>query len=240
MTISRICIHTLVAIKRPSFEVTLEAQQTDYFFDRHNRYSLFTLPGTSARFHQDDSGQWYLSFDFKLATTHDIARYRRIRLLPYSSTATTYPLIGFIQNHEIELDSEHFDKAYVHSSILVNNLSAFSVLNQSRCANADSEDDPQIASAIHFLENTHNGKHTRFISGWETRSFATVTENEYYFEQIHLPHAAEKYLLLFAYFHKHRLIPSSQMMPNLLGNLWASTQASNRNWNKELVRIEEI
>ncbi|WLR57252.1 hypothetical protein LC048_10535 [Mesobacillus subterraneus] len=135
---------------------------------------------------------------------------------------------------------EGYDKAYGHVLSLVPELDTVSAYNQSQLANYDGSDDPTIIKKIHFIENEYKGEKTRFISGFETRSFATVTENEFYAKEIHLPGNARNYLKLFVYFSRYSFLPSQQMMPRFLGNLWASTQSLNTTANPALFKDEGI
>lgn len=135
---------------------------------------------------------------------------------------------------------EGHDKAYGHALALSDNLSSVPAFQQARLANYDGSDDPTIIKRIHYIQNEYKGEFTRFITGFETRSFATYTENEYYAREIHLPNNARTYLKLFVYFSRYGTLPSQQMMPRFLANLWASAQSLNTAANPALYKQEAI
>ncbi|MBX9974763.1 hypothetical protein [Cytobacillus firmus] len=150
------------------------------------------------------------------------------------------PLVYLMEKVNIRPQYEGHDKAYGHAFALSENLSSVPAFLQARIANYDGSDDPTIIKKIHYIQNEYSGKSTRFISGFETRSFATITENEYYAREIHLPNNARTYLKLFVYFSRYGTLPSQQMMPRFLANLWASAQSLNTAANPALYKQQTI
>ncbi|MBU8769221.1 hypothetical protein [Cytobacillus oceanisediminis] len=148
--------------------------------------------------------------------------------------------MDIIENVNIKPLYEGHDKAYGHAFAISEILSSYPSFRQARLANYDGSDDPTIIKKIHYIQNEYNGKSTWFISDFETRSFATITENDYYAREIHLPHNARTYLKLFVYFSRYGTLPSQQMMPRFLANLWASAQSLNTAANPALYKEEYI
>lgn len=213
----------------------------DFTFDKENRFKDYLLEkdGQSYDISVDDNGQWYFFISLECNSLDELKLSRQIFRPPYLKDEKL-KLVDLMDKLEITPYYEGHDKAYGHVLSLVPRLDSVSAFNHARMANYDGSDDPTIIKKIHFIENEYKGEKTRFISGFETRSFATVTENEFYAKEIHLPGNARTYLKLFVYFSRYGVLPSQQMMPRFLGNLWASTQSLNTSANPALFKDEEI
>ncbi len=215
--------------------------ERDFTFDKEDRFTDYLLKkeGQSYDVCLDDQGQWYFFFSMECDTLDELKLSRQIFRPPYLKDKHL-ELVDIMKKLEIKPFYEGHDKAYGHVLSLVDNLDAVSAFNQARLANYDGTEDPTIIKKIHFIENEYKGERTRFISGFETRSFATVTENEFYAKEIHLQGNARTYLKLFIYFTRYGEMPSQQMMPRFLGNLWASTQSLNNSANPALFKDEGV
>jgi hypothetical protein len=213
----------------------------DFTFDKEDRFTDYQLKkdGKSYDVSLDDHGQWYFFASMECDSLDELKLSRQI-FRPAYLKGKNLRLIELMDKLEMKPFYEGHDKSYGHVLSLVKDLDAVTAFNQARLANFDGSDDPTIIKKIHFIENEYKGERTRFISGFETRSFATVTENEYYGKEIHLPGNARNYLKLFIYFTRYGVLPSQQMMPRFLGNLWASTQSLNTNANPALYKDEGI
>ncbi|WP_211340520.1 hypothetical protein [Mesobacillus subterraneus] len=213
----------------------------DFTFDKENRFKDYRLKKDEKTYDIsfDDYGQWYFFISFECGTLDELKLSRQIFRPPYLKE-DKLALVELLDKLEINPFYEGHDKAYGHVLSLVPALDSISAFDQARLANYDGNDDPTIIKKIHFIENEYKGERTRFISGFETRSFATVTENQYYAKEIHLPGNARTYLKLFIYFSRYGILPSQQMMPRFLGNLWASTQSLNTRANAALYKEESI
>lgn len=230
-----------IPIEAPFGFMPGKESERDFTFDKENRFKDYILEkdGQSYDISLDDSGQWYFFTSINCHSLDELKLSRQIFRPPYLNDEKL-ELIDLMDLLGIKPFYEGHDKAYGHVLSLIPKLDSVSTLNQARLANYDGSDDPTIIKKIHFIENEYKGEKTRFISGFETRSFATVTENELYAKKIHLPGNARNYLQLFIYFSRYGVIPSEQMMPRFLGNLWASTQSLNTSANSALFKEEAI
>ncbi|OKL37850.1 hypothetical protein BLL40_02775 [Domibacillus mangrovi] len=211
-----------------------------YMFDHPVRFTVYRHQTHSHSVMMDDKKQWYFAIRWECNTLTDVKYTRHVHRPSYVDVNTTLKLADYLANSGFTSQMTDFDKAFVHTTVFADNLDNISLSKQLRIANADGEDDPAVIQTVHFIENTYNSQRTRFLSGFESYSIATITENRYYLQYIHLPAAAFLHLQYFVYFQQYATIPSKQMMAKLLGNLWASTQAMNRNWNQSLLTIENI
>lgn len=230
-----------VPIEAPFGFMPGKESERDFTFDREDRFKDYLLEsnGKSYDLSLDDQGQWYLFTSFECDCLDELKLSRQIFRPPYLKEEKL-ELVDLLQELELTALYEGHDKAYGHVLSLVPDIESVPTSNQARLANYDGSDDPTIIKKIHFIENEFKDERTRFISGFETRSFATVTENEFYAKEIHLPGNARTYLKLFVYFSRYGVLPSQQMMPRFLANLWASTQSLNTQANPALFKTETI
>ena len=215
--------------------------EPDFTFDRSDRFKDYRLEkeGVSYTVSLDDKGRWYFFTSFVCHSLDELKLSRQIFRPPYLKEEAL-ALVELMEDLSISPLYEGHDKAYGHVLSIVPELNLILPSHQAKLANYDGTDDPTIIKKIHFIENEYNGEKTRFISGFETRSFATVSENEFYAKKIHLPANARTYLKLFIYFSRYNSLPSEQMMPRFLANLWASTQSMNTSANQALFKEEFI
>ncbi|GLB60104.1 hypothetical protein [Cytobacillus sp. NCCP-133] len=218
-----------------------ENKATDFTFDRENRFTDYKIEYKD-KFYEvslDDQGHWYFFTSIVCDSLDELKLSRQIFRPPYLK-GEKLQLVGVMEELRIIPLFEGHDKAYGHVLSLVKDLDSIPVYRQARLANYDGTDDPTIIKKIHYIQNEFKGESTRFISGFETRSFATITENKLYAKEIHLPANARNYLKLFVYFSRYSTLPSQQMMPRFLANLWASTQSLNTSANPSLYHEELI
>lgn len=230
-----------VPIESPfGFKPSKESER-DFTFDKGDRFKDYLLEkdGNAYDLSLDDNGQWYFFTSFVCESMDEMKLSRQIFRPPYLNEETL-ELVDLLEDLNLIPLYESHDKAYGHVLSLVDELSSVPAFHQARLANYDGTDDPTIIKKIHYIENEYKSEKTRFISGFETRSFATVTENKFYAKNIHLPGNARTYLKLFIYFSRYGIMPSQQMMPRFLSNLWASTQSLNIQANKALYKTESI
>jgi hypothetical protein len=232
-------LHVICPIRNPQIN-QIKGTNEKFAFDTNSRFTRYLGGQTKRIFFIDDHNQWYFSTQYKCNNLREAKLLRQIARPPYLSEAVPLKLMNEMKEDDLVPLNAHYDKAFAHLSVFVDNLAQTPLTFQSKCAHIDGDDDPQIAHQLHYLSNMFNGMETRFISGWESFSFATVTENRIYYEQIHLPTVAELYLLYFVYFIHYNKAPSFQMMPRLLENLWASTQTRNAVYNKNLFKTDQI
>jgi hypothetical protein len=230
-----------VPIESPFGFMPGKESERDFTFDKEDRFKDYILKkeGQSYDISLDDNGQWYFFTSLVCNSLDELKLSRQIFRPPYLKDERL-KLVDLMDKLDIKPFYEGHDKAYGHVLSFVPKLDSVSAFNQARLANYDGNDDPTIIKKIHFIENEYKGEKTRFVSGFETRSFATVTENEFYAKEIHLPSNARNYLKLFVYFSRYGVLPSQQMMPRFLGNLWASTQSLNTSANPALFKDEGI
>ncbi|MFE4522361.1 hypothetical protein ACFRCQ_09430 [Cytobacillus firmus] len=234
---SEIC----VPIQTPNGFKPAEKEQFDFTFDRKDRFIDYQIEieGQDYDISLDDNGQWYFFTSFVCDSLDELKLSRQIFRPPYLKNEELR-LVDLMENADIRPLYEGHDKAYGHALALTDNLASVPAFRQARLANFDGSDDPTIIKRIHYIQNEYKGEITRFISGFETRSFATFTENEYYAKKIHLPNNARTYLKLFVYFSRYGTLPSQQMMPGFLANLWASAQSLNTAANPALYKQQAI
>lgn len=230
-----------VPIEAPFGFMPTKETELDFSFDKKDRFKDYMMEkeGESYTVSLDDKGQWYFFMSFVCDSLDELKLSRQIFRPPYLKEETLL-LVDLLEDLNLTPLYEGHDKAYGHVLSLVPELDSVPAFQQARLANYDGTDDPTIIKKIHFIENEYNGEKTRFISGFETRSFGTVSENEFYAREIHLPNNARTYLKLFIYFSRYGIMPSEQMMPRFLANLWASTQSLNNDANPALFKEESI
>jgi hypothetical protein len=230
-----------VPIEPPFGIMPGKESERDFTFDKEDRFQDYKLEkdGHSYDISVDDHGQWYFFTSIECHSLDELKLSRQIFRPPYLNDEKL-KLVDLMDELDINPFYEGHDKAYGHVLSIIHKMDSVSAFTQARLANYDGSDDPTIIKKIHFIENEFNGEKTRFISGFETRSFATVTENDFYAKEIHMPGNARNYLKLFVYFSRYGVLPSQQMMPRFLGNLWASTQSLNTSANPALFKDEEI
>lgn len=237
-------VHLAIPVIQPDSTYFAGWERTNpepFMFDKPDRFTIFRQESEPAiQLAKDDRNNWYFMTMFRSESLSGLKWARQAARPAYLEEGKDLPLVGLLQNEGIAIADNGFDKAFAHTSAFVDNLNDFPGRLQARLANADGEDDPAVVDNIHFVANLFNGQRTRYIAGAETKSFATLTENEQYFEEIHLKTNSFLYLLYFIYYHKHQILPSKQMVPKLLGNLWASKQAMNTDWNPSLLQTEQL
>lgn len=216
-------------------------QERDFTFDKEDRFKDYLLKkdGVTYDLSLDDQGQWYF-FTSIICDSLDQLKLSRQIYHPSYLKNEKLQLVDLLEHLDVQPIYEGHDKAYGHVLSLVPQLDSVTAFEQARLANYDGSDDPTISKNIHFIENIYKGEKTRFISGFETRSFATTTENAFYAKEIHLHGNARTYLKLFIYFTRYGSMPSQQMMPRFLANLWASTQSLNTTANPALYKTEVL
>jgi hypothetical protein len=239
-----VILDTIVPIKSPKIELQKEKSVNGYMFDKNNRFISYKATNIDGTFFQDDQNKWYFMTSFESDDVFSMKYSRQVMRPDYIEDNVDMPLLEKLELYKIQPDLEGFDKAIAHLSVNVTNLKNTTALFQSKCANIDGEDDPQVCHQIHFLSTHYKNKETRFITGWETKSFATITDNEFYFKNIHMKSVSKLYLLYFAYFTNYNFVPSQQMLPKLLENLWLSGKSGINNYNdllfkKEVVNLRE-
>ncbi|MFF2091213.1 hypothetical protein [Paenibacillus sp. NPDC058174] len=233
-------LNTITPIEKPKKKMIVERLTNDKFlFDIENRFVKYTVPTTDLVLYMDDSNNWYLSKTFNAKNLTEIKYARQAYKPSYITSEDKFPLISYMMENGLNPSEQGYDKAFAHLGVFTNDILALSERFQSQCANIDGEDDPQVVHSLHFLSTFYNNLETRFITGWETNSFSTITENEYYYKNIHLRTTAEIYLLFFVYLINYKILPSNQMLPKLLGNLWRSGMVDTT-FNALLHRIEKI
>ncbi|MDA2587731.1 hypothetical protein PDQ69_21700 [Bacillus cereus group sp. Bc062] len=237
--IESIYIHVAVKIDTPkNLHEYSSSRQEEFSFDKNNRFTDYTKKNSDISFLTlDDNNQWYYITNFEINNFSELKLARQIFIPPYLNQGISLPLIKQLNSEHLIPKNQGYDKAYAHVSIKTKELSSLSPIQQSKLANVDGDDDPIVSSNLHYISNIYNNTETRFVSGIETNSFATLTENEDYYRNIHLPNVSTLYLKYFVYFREYGFVPSMQMMPKLLNNLWLSTQANKNDWNKSLLKI---
>lgn len=233
--------HIAFPIQPPFHFKPDEKKERDFTFDKEERFTDYLIDhnGNSYSVSLDDKGQWYFFTSFECESLDDLKLSRQIFRPPYLAEKKL-ELVDLLEKLNLIPIYEGHDKAYGHVLSLVRDLSSLTAFDQARLANYDGSDDPVISKKIHYIENDFNGEKTRFVAGFETRSFATITENEFYAREIHLPGNAVTYLKLFIYYTRYNSLPSLQMMPRFLANLWASAQSLNTSANPALYKEEKV
>ncbi|MED3660541.1 hypothetical protein NST62_02100 [Ureibacillus sp. FSL K6-8385] len=221
-----------VPIVKPSTSIKRIQKADDAYFDSPFRFVDY-LYKEKFLLTADDQGDWYLLHIFDCENSEHLSGSRQIIRHDYLKDQKL-PLIDLIEESGLSTNVRGYDKAFAHGLCFVENLDEISFIFQQQIANYDGAHDPIVSPSMHYIENIYNGERTRFIAGVETFSFATVTENRYYCEEIWPNSTAFLYLKLFIYFKKYRAVPSNQMMARLLCNLWASAEAMNNQFNPNL------
>ncbi|MBO9129100.1 hypothetical protein [Bacillus sp. 165] len=240
----KIHLFTAVPITEPELHSDYLLHTNDDFnFDCTARFTSYKHSQiSSVLLTKDDHNNWYYLTSFFVSSLQEAKLKRQVMIPDYLKNqmeetwlATQMKQLGLCYN------LTNFDKAITHLAVYTEELSLLSPKFQARAALIDGEDDPQIIDSFHYLSNVFNNLETRFITGVETHSFATVTENKYYFDNLHIEqNVGLLYLQYYLYFLKHDIIPSKQMMPNLLGNLWRSQQAMRNDWNPSLFQVMSL
>jgi hypothetical protein len=231
----------MVPIDHPGSLSGYEAVSPEpYMFDRPDRFMLYRQQGQAHSLLKDDYHHWYLAIRWECESLTELKYARQVHRPSYVDKQTTLKLIDYLNQTGLTAKMDDFDKAFVHTTVWADKLDLVPLDQQLRIANADGEDDPSVIQHLHFIDNVFDGRRTRFLPGFETYSMATITENRYYLDHVHLPASALLYLQYFVYFLQYGRVPSKQMMARLLENLWASTQAMNTSWNSSLFTAEAI
>lgn len=219
----------MIQVKKEKFE-------DNYFFDK-KRFTQYSINQNNEQYSlfQDDHNKWYFLYKFINHSLQELKITRQI-LRPSYLKNVDLPLMKLLNELRLKIADTSFDKAFGHAMFYCDNIDTLSTEFQLQIANFDGDDDPFVSSSMHYIENVYDNQKTRFISGVETFSFATITESKYYAEEIWPNNTGLLYLLLYTYFQNHHIIPSKQMMGRLLCNLWSSTQVLNGNYNDSLFR----
>ncbi|WP_144701330.1 hypothetical protein [Fictibacillus phosphorivorans] len=238
----RFTTFVMAAIEQPDDETLSELHEEElpsYEISKKGLYTAYSLESGERLIKDEDT--WYVCASFERKTLHEIKYGRQLFAPPYAEIPMEQlPFVELLQRNNWTPLHVHYDKALCHVIAEVEDMDSVSLEFQSRLAHADGDDDPQVAHSLHYIESKLNGKRTRFISGWESHSFATITESNEFAQNILLPTSSWLYLLYFEHFLHHKgSVPSDQMMPRLLGNLWAST-GNVVPYNVELVQIKKL
>jgi hypothetical protein len=233
--------HIAVPIQPPFHFKPDSNNERDFTFHKEDTFTDYQIEDgeNSYSVSLDDHGQWYFFTSFICDSLEKLKLTRQIFRPPYLKDEQLQ-LVDLLHDLNLQPIYEGHDKAYGHVLSLVPKLAELPAFDQARLANYDGTDDPVITKKIHYIENDFKGEKTRFVAGFETRSFATITENEYYAKEIHLPGNAQTYLKLFIYYTRYNSLPSLQMMPRFLANLWASAQSLNTSANRALYKEETL
>lgn len=227
----------MIPIKPPIQPLKLQQRNESFSFSK-KIFTFYELSGYTIV--QSDRLDWFLIADFQCDNLNDLKYTRQIRR-PHYLKDTLLPAIDLLEKLALMLDDTFlFDKAFGHALYYIEELADLSARLQLKIANYDGLDDPEVSAAIHYIENVYEKEKTHFVTGVETYSFATITENQYFAEHLWLEEVGELYLLLFTYYKMYHDCPSYQMMPKLLCNLWASTESFNTQSNTSLYRIQKI
>lgn len=233
-----IIIHTAVKIHKPkNMHKFYHIEKTNEFAFTNNDIFIDYLINKSSSFLTiDNIGNCFYITNFKVSSLSELKLSRQIFKPSYLGNDVKFPLIERLNEEELVPILEGYDKAYAHVSVFTEDLNSFSSVNISRFANVDGPDDPTVVDKIHYISSYYKNYETRFVSGVETNSFLTITENKDYFYKIHIPNVSTLYLKYFIYFSEHDRIPSKQMLPKLLGNLWRSMQGNTSDFNENLFK----
>ena len=230
-----------VPIEQPLIPLTLKNQPFDYFFDHVTRFSHYEFfeQNENLDILKDDSNHWYFISKMQCDNLQQLQAFRQIHPEP-TALYKTLPLVDILERFNLQLDIYNYDKAFGHVLCLTDNIDKIPLHTQMHIANYESQNAPILATEIHYLQVIEEGARTRFISGIESRSFATITENQYFAEEIWEKHIGVTYLKLFLYYKQYKSIPSHQTMAKLLCNLFASTEALNHTANPALYKTIEL
>lgn len=221
-----------VPIDKPKHSFEPINKKYDYYFDQPSRFVDY-LYKEQYILTEDDQGSWYFLYIEDCQNLNNLNLSRQIIQFDYLKDAEL-TLVNLLKQLDLDANVSGYDKAFGHGLCYVENLDDLDFTFQQQIANYDGNNDPIVTPSMHYIENYFQGERTRFISGVETYSFGTVTENHYYGEEIWPRSTAFLYMKLFIYFKKYHVVPSNQMMAKLLCNLWASTETMNAQYNPNL------
>ncbi|RFU65031.1 hypothetical protein [Peribacillus glennii] len=240
--VTEMYVHTAVKVQKPGWIEKLERKEgeqfafdqtifTDYVINDDKESSLLSI---------NQKEECFFITCFKVGSLSELKLARQVFIPEYLDSGLRYPLIEKMNHLGLTPISEGFDKAYAHVSVFIKDIRSLSPFMHSRFANADGDDDPVVIDKLNYISNFYNQKETRFVTGAESLSFSTISENEQYFYGLHLPKTGILYLKYYLYYLQHDQIPSKQMMPRLLGNLWRSMQSNRNDFNKHLYKTMSI
>ncbi|OCA84442.1 hypothetical protein A8F94_17235 [Bacillus sp. FJAT-27225] len=243
--LTELFIHLAVPIEQPPEQYLGGFRRKDpepFMFDQQARFTLYERvdDGPKVLLARDNYNKWYFLTFFTSSNLAGLKWARQSVPPSYMEEDLSLPLYNLLEEEGLQAANPGFDKAFAHVGVLTDKLSNVNADTQARLANVDGDDDPTVVTNIHFVRNMFKGMETRYVAGVETHSFATITENEQYFKEVHLKSNAYLYLLYFIYFIHYQIVPSMQMVPRLLGNLWASRQVFNGNFNPSLFVSEPL
>ena len=230
-----------VPIEQPLIPLTLKKQPRNYFFDHVTRFSHYEFfqQNENLDILKDDLNQWYFISKMHCDNLRQLKAFRQIH--PESTALyKSLPLVDILEHFNLQLDIHDYDKAFGYALCLTDNIDSIPIHTQMHIANYESESDPILTAEMHYFHTVEEGARTRFISGIESRSFATITESKHFAEEVWEKHIGITYLKLFLYYKQYKTIPSHQMMAKLLCNLFASTEALNYTSNPSLYKILEL
>ena len=230
-----------VPIEQPLIPLTLKKQPRDYFFDHVTRFSHYEFFQQNENFDilKDDLNQWYFISKMRCDNLQQLKTFRQTHHEP-TTLYKRLALIDLLERFNLELAVHDYDKAFGHVLCLTDNIDSIPLHTQMHIANYESDSDPILTTEMHYFNTIEEGARTRFISGIETHSFATITENRHFAEERWDKHIGVTYLKLFLYYKKYKKIPSHQMIAKLLCNLFASTEALNHTYNPALYKTIEL
>jgi hypothetical protein len=238
-------IHTfsLTQIEIPDKKTMREFKKVElppYEMNRNDLFTAYKNQGDERLFCYEKN-KWYAGLHRIHESLHDVKYGRQTGCPPYmKDSPPEMPFAEMLKRNGWKPANNLYDKAYCHVTVEVETIDDLPLTLQSRLAHADGDDDPQVAHSLHHIDSVLDGKRTRFISGWESHSFATITESREYNQHILQPISSWLYLLYYIhYLHHEGEIPSEQMMPRLLGNLWAST-SKDISYNSRLIQVQKI
>lgn len=214
-------------------------EQGDYDLDRPDRYERLTL-GEDEYVFRDDQQQFCYVLSAPCESMDEAKRWRQTRR-PRYMVNERLPLLERMEALRFQPRIEGYDKALAHLTVYIDRLTGHegSSVRLSRWANLDGYDDPLVVMANHYLTNRYGVNLSYHLAGFGTHSFATVTDNQFYWQQLLKPRLGILYLLYYTYWVTHRTVPSRQMMPMLLENLWRSTTIRDV-YNPALLTISPI
>jgi len=202
-------------------------------------FSSCSLSGTEWIFVEDSQTYYYVAV-VQCTSMDEAKMWRQMRRVPYLGEQIL-PLERRLDELGLKPSRADYDKAVAHLCVRVDQLDKD--LPKTRClsrwANLDGDDDPQVVPANHYIASRYGESTTVHVAGWGTHSFATVTDNEFYFEHILVPKVGVLYLLYYTFWLARGKVNSRQMMPLLLQNLWNST-STDRPFNQLLVQVSRI
>ncbi|PLT33213.1 hypothetical protein CUU64_15325 [Bacillus sp. V5-8f] len=236
-----IYLHTGIKVSVPEYLNKLNRKEIEPFAFDQNVYNDYVInEKEQAWLSINHNGDCFFITSFQVQTLAELKLARQAFIPEYLDQDLKYPLIEKMNHLKLTPISDGFDKAFAHVSVFLTDIQSLSPKQQSRFANADGDDDPIVIDKLNYISNFYNKKETRFLAGAESFSFATISENEEYFYKIHLPNTSILYLNFYLYFMEYGKIPSKQMMPRLLGNLWRSMQSNRNDFNPLLFKTMDL